>query len=183
MENLIRDATSPRITVEVTQDIIDTSAVKDSSHCMIAEAISRTVPNATYVSVDLATIRFTDRAAGVRYIYLTPRGAQQALLEFDDGEKPEAFKFNLRDAHVVAAGTAGRARLERASIERNPKGQFNAPIRVGGAVPPVGPLATGAVGPANKARSERSRKANGEQTGVTNRTARRREFGLRAIIR
>jgi hypothetical protein len=181
MENLIRSKTSPRLTIAVPQDIIDSSAVKDSSHCMIAEAISRAVPKATYVSVDLATIRFTDRVAGVRYIYLTPRGAQQALLQFDDGEKPEAFTFTLRDAHVVASGTASKGRV---SLEQNPRGDRNSPIRVGGQVPPTGPLATGS-GTARKAHNARSRavKAAAEDAGVPNRTGRRREFGLRAIIR
>jgi hypothetical protein len=180
MENLIRTKTSPRLAINVPQDIIDTSAVKDSSHCMIAEAIGRAVPNATYISVDLATIRFTDKSAGVRYIYLTPRGAQQALLQFDDGEKPEAFSFTLRDAHVVACGTAGKGRT---SLEQHPKGETNVPIRVGGKVPPTGPLATGSG--SNQARSEKgvAVRARAEETRVPNRTGRRREFGMRAIIR
>lgn len=147
----------------VPQDIIDTSTEKDSSHCMIADAIQRAIPEARYVSVDLATIRFTDLSAGVRYIYLTPRGAQEALLKFDQGEKPEPFSLRLEGAHVLVAGNAKKA---RATLAHNPKsGTKEKPVKVGGISPPMGPLKGGAL------------------TGATTRTGRRREFGLRAIIR
>jgi hypothetical protein len=161
----LRDKTSPRLDIAIPQDIIDTSAIKDSSHCMIAEAVKRAVPNAAHVSVDLATIRFTDLVAGVRYVYLTPRVAQEALLAFDQGEKPEPFKIRLQNAHVVATGTAQKA---RAHLEPNPKdNKKGTPIRVGGKAPPIGPLSGGTTG----------------RPVATNRRGRRREFGLRAIIR
>ncbi|MDP9224135.1 MAG: hypothetical protein M3P18_09820 [Actinomycetota bacterium] len=159
----LRDSTSPARTITVAQDIIDTSTQRDSSHCMIAEAIKRALPEAQYISVDLATIRFSDTAAGRRYVYLTPRSAQQALLEFDQGEKPSSFKFRIEGAHVLATGSAQKA---KASLQPNGRGQVARPRRVGGQAPPIGPLATG--------------QATGQ---VNNRKGRRREFGLRAYIR
>jgi hypothetical protein len=158
---------SPRLVIDVPQDIIETSTERDSSHCMIADAIARAVPQAKYISVDLATIRFTDLDAGVRYIYLTPRPAQAALLAFDQGEKPEPFKLRLEGAHVLATGNARKA---RATLQQDPRGGKTPPVRVGGQSPPLGPLQGGA------------KLDNARKTPVV-RTGRRREFGLRAIIR
>jgi hypothetical protein len=183
---------APVLKVDVTQEVIDHSVAKDSSHCMIAEAIAVAYPNASFISVDLATIRFTDLTAGFRYIYLTPRHAQAALLDFDQGNKPVPFKFNVAAAQIVASGSGEKkaraaARMEklRTTDESEPattvekqrntdpesgrvvKGGGNSVVRVGGQTPPVGPLA-------------HHRDANSRPT---NRVGRRREFGLRAIIR
>lgn len=153
---------SPQVIIDVTQEIIDTSAQRDSSHCMIADAVKRAVPEAKYISVDLATIRFTDVNAGVRYIYLTPRKAQQALLDFDHGDKPEPFTVKISGAHVLLAGNA---RKGKTSLTPAPNGRDA--VRNGGEAPPIGPLASGMTG----------------RPTPDVRTGRRREFGLRAIIR
>lgn len=170
--------TSPRLNVTVPREIIATSAVKDSSHCMIAEALAATVPHARYISVDLATIRFTDLLAGVRYVYLTPRSAQIALLAFDQGEKPEPFSFRLENAHVLRTGSARKA---KASLEASPNGEnrTNVPVRVDGEAPPLGPLSGGAP----RKRKGKPGDGAGSGGGHTTRTGRRRAFGLRAIIK
>ena len=54
--------TTPRVNVQVTPDIINVAARRDSGHCMIADALRLAVPEAQSVSVDLATIRWTDNA-------------------------------------------------------------------------------------------------------------------------
>ena len=178
MTSAVGPKTSPRITVKVTQDLIDVSSQRDSSHCMIADAVAKTIPNARYISVDLATIRFTDMTAGIRYIYLTPRHAQEALIAFDQGEKVEPFSLQLRGAHVLPTGNARRA---RASLQpqSSPNSTNNTPPeRRDGEAPPIGPLAGGAVRNRRGAKNVAS-----AGTGNANRTGRRREFGLRGIIR
>lgn len=80
-------AMAPRPTVQVTRQIIEAAKRRDSSHCMIAEAIKLAVPNATSVAVDLQTIRWTDRERNLRYIYLTPRIGQINLVKFDQGDE------------------------------------------------------------------------------------------------
>lgn len=154
-----RSRSTPRLTINVTQELIDKSTVKDSSHCMIAEAVKEAFPKARHVAVDLATIRFTDPGVGLRYIYLTPRHVQEALLDFDQGVKPEPFSLQIRAAQTLPSGTGkkGRARLERAEESGG-----TPHIRVGGKTPPIGPLTS---------------------TSIPNRTGRRREFGLRAITK
>ena len=88
-------------TVNVSKAVIDESLERDSSHCMIAEAIRRTFPKVRRVSVDLQTIRFSDYAARKRYVYLTPRAAQMALVQFDQGSKPMPFAFRLSQPTIV----------------------------------------------------------------------------------
>lgn len=95
---------APKIAVVVDQKTIETAAVRNSSHCMIADAVKASVPWATNVLVDLQSIRMTDKERGLRYSYLTPRYAQLALIKFDQGQKPRAFKMEL------AGGAVRRAR-------------------------------------------------------------------------
>lgn len=212
---------SPRVRVHVTQEIIDASTRRDSSHCMIADAIKAAVPEAAYVSVDLATIRFTDLNAGCRYVYLTPRHAQSALLAFDQGKKPEPFTVQLSGAHVLMTGSARKAKAEL----KQGWGSKSTPVRVGGVSPPLGPLSSSILKLAPSERRRRTEQAvqeavavnpeasNGEISRITGvsknavakyrgdrpetpggkvarliaqgsgNTGRRREFGLRAIIR
>jgi hypothetical protein len=68
---------------------------------MIAEAIRLAVPNAQSVAVDLVTIRWTDPVRELRYIYLTPRLAQHALIDFDSGVEPRPFDVKLAGAAQV----------------------------------------------------------------------------------
>jgi hypothetical protein len=83
---------------------------------MIADAIKTAVPNAQSVSVDLSTIRWTDPVRELRYIYLTPRRAQIALIDFDAGRVPKPFDVQL----------AGAAQVVRAMWHRT-GGQRHAP--------------------------------------------------------
>lgn len=82
-----------RIDCEVTADIIARAKPKDSRICMASEALRAAVPEATKVESDLATMRFS--AGGWRYIYLTPRDMQQALVDFDQGRALRPFRFRL----------------------------------------------------------------------------------------
>lgn len=98
---------SPAFKVVVKPEHIAEAVPKNSNHCMIADALEESYKGngkkklkreASYVHVDLQTIRFTDIDKGVRYTYLTPPRAQAALLAFDGGQKPKPFSFILRDA-------------------------------------------------------------------------------------
>lgn len=91
----------PRLKIEISQEIIDTGFRKDSRHCVIAEAIRAQVPNAINITVDLQTIRWSDREKGLRYTFLTPRPAQQALVYYDRGIRIRSFSFSLRGATIV----------------------------------------------------------------------------------
>jgi hypothetical protein len=92
----------PRVDVNVTKPIMDLSKGRNSSHCMIAEALRDARPDAASISVDLQTIRFSLPNRRLRYTYLTPRIAQLALIKFDQGQMPEPFSFSLKGAHVTS---------------------------------------------------------------------------------
>lgn len=92
---------SPRINVVVTPEIISEATREDSGHCMIADAVKEAAPWARHVSVDIQTIRFSDPTTRARYVYLTPRLAQEALLDFDAGDEITPFKVQLRNPHIT----------------------------------------------------------------------------------
>jgi len=165
---------APRHTLTVTQEMIDYSVPADSGHCMVAEAVKSAVPNATYVSVDLQTIRYSDPSKGLRYTYLTPRTVAEALCAWDEGVKPEPWSFQLRGGQVTRSGSrsskyAGGRRKdvdrERDAVpvhsELHGDGTKGVPEVVGGRTPPMS-----ALGHASTIKRNR-----------------RRRFGMRALDR
>jgi hypothetical protein len=89
-----------RIKVDVTQEDIDQAVRSNSRKCAVAVALARTLPDATRISVDVQTVRFTD-GRGVRRIYLTPTAPERYLISFDAGDKIEPFSFGLYDSQRV----------------------------------------------------------------------------------
>ncbi len=120
--------------VHVTQETIDRAIPKESTVCMIAEAIKLAFDGASNVSVDMQTCRVTDKKRGLRYIYVTPRAAGLALLQFDAGIKPEPFSMILKNGRVLNANKKKKHKgLERVSLRRM-KGDDVIPV--GGREPP-----------------------------------------------
>jgi len=136
------------ITVEVTQPLIDRAQKGDSSHCMIADAVRAALPDVKSVSVDVVSIRFTDPAKRQRYIYLTPRVAQLALINFDQGVQTQPFRFQLKKAvQVVESGQRTAAdgtqkRPSRAVQKVIGTSGRNWPVKLGGEAPAVGALSS-----------------------------------------
>jgi len=186
---------APRLDFVVTAEMIELALPRDSSHCMIAEGLKASLPHARAVAVDLAAIRYTDSRNGRRYIYLTPAPAQIALLSFDQGHKPEPFKVKGHAAQIIEPGGQGRGKTtavsaseghpvspsespvspsekrkppQPATLVPNPAGGGTVPIKLGGAPPPLGPLAHG---------------KGAHKTNSKYRIGRRREFGLRVMGR
>lgn len=166
---------APRLTIRVEQEHIDSALPKDSSHCMIAEAIMSTLPDARNVAVDLATIRYTDTTTGHRYIYLTPRCAQVALLEFDQGEAPQPFRFQVRASQVIPSGRGKKARYTPKSMA-TPPNNSEVPIVVGGQPIPRGALGSGGTGTGSG-----SGRAKADSVATARRTGKKRAFGLRSM--
>jgi hypothetical protein len=188
---LRRLPSAPRVGVDVTRTIIARSTQRDSSHCMISDAIQEAIPDARFISVDIQTIRYTLK--GMRYTYLTPRKAQIELIRFDQGaDDIEPFSFQLRTGQTTRSGSrravkagvsqprtpAQDAATEKAMaqstkgfragkvtlVRGSSQGDYVPEIR-GGRVPPMAPLAGGP----------------GTHGAVP--AARRRAFGLRAMDR
>lgn len=148
---------------DVPAGIIADATRADSSNCMIAVALKAAIPHATAVSVDLATIRYTDKEKGERYIYLTPPAAQEALLIYDAGGIPEPFTVGANVAQIIpinrgrkvkpaaAAKPAAKGRPAGSKTAKRARTVPNgrAPgevIKTSGAAPPIGAHAGGTIG-------------------------------------
>lgn len=116
--------------VQVTAEDCDEAVRKSSTHCAIAAAIEKEIPAARYISVDIQTIRFSKD--GVRYVYLTPRLAQRAILDFDAGETPKPFKLKLRGGQKTTLKD-----LKEATLKRERGGDRHVPNIRGGRTPPT----------------------------------------------
>lgn len=111
--------------VEVTQYDIDRAKVNDSSRCVVATALARSIPGSSRISVDVQTIRFT--LNGERFVYLTPPAVTGYVIAFDAGEEIHPFRFRLRQdqelrvrrQHTTEAGKAKKkARNAVAAAEK-----------------------------------------------------------------
>jgi hypothetical protein len=188
---LARELHTPEVYVHVTAEVIEKAERRNSGHCMVSDAVKACVPWARNIATDLQTIRFSHPERGRRYIYLTPRSAQVALLAFDQGESTKPFSFRLKQGQAVLSvsrqvsaeerargqeARARRAKAERAELAIKTRGETShnmpAPNVVGGVAPPVGALAHGYSGRLSK-------------KGValeSNRRGQRRSFGLRSML-
>lgn len=138
--------------IHVTKEVLDGSKVRSSSHCMVAEAVKEHCKEKGIkcgaVSVDIQTIRFSDKARRLRYVYLTPYSVQRAIIQFDQGIMPDPFSFRLRGGQVTRSKRTtpakseymkkynlGKGRKIKTTDTANPTGY--APIIVGGKEPPT----------------------------------------------
>jgi hypothetical protein len=130
---------TPRVVIPVTLDIIERAEQRDSSHCMIAEAIREAVPGASAIAVDLQSIRWSDAVLRLRYVYMTPPICQVALVSFDQGLHTNPFSFTLARAQILPMGPPGEreARRQRALARGVPAKQTPPPMppAAGGGAP------------------------------------------------
>ena len=146
-----------RITVDVGADLIALASKASSAHCMIADGIKASMPDARSVSVDLQTIRYSDPKAGKRYIMLTPMKCQEKLLLFDQGQEVQPWSFRLPDpVQIVPMRATGvmdeqpknRARIPGPKVWKEDTGGIGnrKGIVHGGEEPPINILAHSARG-------------------------------------
>jgi hypothetical protein len=90
-----------RVKIEVTAQNIRDACQANSKHCMIAQAIATQFPGVRNISVDMMNIRWSDPEKGWRYIYMTPKPAQYALVHYDMGLETKPFSFQVRSGHAT----------------------------------------------------------------------------------
>ena len=90
-----------RVRVDVTEADIAKAKRNDSSVCVVAQAIARTIKDAKLIEVDTQSIRYT--AGMQRFIYPTPAAVQGYVIGFDAGDPTEPFSFWLRFARRITA--------------------------------------------------------------------------------
>lgn len=138
------------IVLDITEEIINAAVTRDSSHCVIADALRAAVPTARYVSVDLQTIRFSDRETGKRFIYLTPAFAQRILVDFDQGITPRPQSRNLgRPAQIMKMNQNQKSNADVAGLPRGARKRLAKPDKseaiptvLGGGYPPTAALSS-----------------------------------------
>ena len=169
-----------RLAFDVPADVIADATQANSANCMIAVALKRALPHAQAVSVDLATIRYTDKERRERFIYLTPPTAQAALLLYDAGGQPEPFSVRANVAQIVpmnrgrkvktdgAKATQGRPKGSKTTRRARTRPNGRSPgevIKDGGTPPPVGALAGGTIAGA-KLKTGRARRHGARVMGT-----------------
>jgi hypothetical protein len=123
--------------VQVTAQHIATAVPKNSGHCMVSDAVKAAAVRRKLrigkVLTDLQTVRFSDLDKKVRYICFTPRVAQVALLDFDQGKWPTPFKFRLAPVQIIAQQHRAKPK-PRARLATRPtnSGGYTRPIKHGG---------------------------------------------------
>jgi len=156
------------MTIEVTEEDIRRAERNNSFHCVVAQAVARTITDATNVDVDTQSIRFSVPVSKdgtcERWLYWTPYRVQQYIIDFDAGEQIEPFAFQLRSPERRASKrNAGNeltkdARAKRENAYRRAKrealrrgaseqeaaeaGRRAYAEAAGKPVPPVGPVVT-----------------------------------------
>ncbi len=120
--------------VSISGKNITESKVKDSHHCMIADAIKTKFPDARYIQVDVQSVRFSLPKKNKRFVYLTPAVAQKNLIKFDQGKKVEPFSFCLTtpartrpirpEPNKTRARKASQAANKRKNRARKKAGEF-----------------------------------------------------------
>jgi hypothetical protein len=97
-----------RVSISLSQEHIDKSMQRNSSHCAGVSAIRTCIPDATFVSVDLQTVRFSRN--GCRYVCLTPHVLQDFVINYDQGnaEAVKPINFTLKPAFISKAGKKRR---------------------------------------------------------------------------
>lgn len=101
---------SPTLALTITEEDRDEAIRSNSGGCLIADAIKRQYPHLSSITVDMATIRCTDRKRGERYVYLTPADAQQVLLAFDQEWRHPTETLTIRRAVQIIPVTVSRNR-------------------------------------------------------------------------
>lgn len=120
---------------QVTKEDCEEAVQKSSSHCAIATAIEKEIPGAKFISVDIQTIRFSKN--GMRYVYLTPRYAQKAILDFDAGLTPKPFKLKLRGGQRTKLKERVGGSHRKAKLVATQGRDRHVPSIVGGRTPPT----------------------------------------------
>lgn len=130
---------------EITEEHIEHAIARGSNTCPIAEVIAMTEKNARHIMVDIVTIRWSDPTTNKRYIFFTPKYAQQFIVDFDQGHRERARPFTLRlrtpvqitdmrhDEHKRYS--EGRKRRVEARLQDN--GYGVPPTKIGGHRPPT----------------------------------------------
>jgi len=127
---LVRQESTPAVTVVVTQRHIDEALRCSGSKCMIAEAIADAYgrERALFIKVDGTGIQFSDPIRDRRFLYFHTTKTHDAFLRWDQGLTVKPFTVTLRDGQVRVRNHGGANRAHRAP-QQTPRKRTRAGIR------------------------------------------------------
>lgn len=101
-----------QIRIQVNEADIAKAEKNNSMRCVVAQAIARTLPDATRIDVDTQSIRWSRE--GERFVYMTPYSVQGYVVAFDAGEPIQPFTFALDSRKRVPVQTARKTEAGKA---------------------------------------------------------------------
>lgn len=120
---------SPTLDLQITPEQHERAIKSASGGCLIADAIKEQYPQFSGVTVDMATIRVSERKTGKRFTYLTPPSAQHLLLSFDQGWPQSTERIMIKRAVKI---TPIRTASSRKKIKREArKAELEAKVAAG----------------------------------------------------
>ena len=119
---LVRNESTPVVTVHVTQRHIDEAIRCSGSKCMIAEAVADAYgrDRALFIKVDATGIQFSDPNRDRRFLYFHTAKTIQAFLKWDQGLPVRPFTVTLRDGQVRRRNHGGANVERRQTTPRDP---------------------------------------------------------------
>lgn len=158
--------------INVTQHHIDKAIRNDSGHCMVADALRDSYPDAAAISVDIRTIRMTNPTTTERRTYLTPLTVARFLAQWDQGINPDPFQIRLSmPVQIRPSGRKGNGSRKVTGVVSG-SSPTSHPIVLGGHPIPTGALHANAT----------PRRGNTRGTNLGNRNAAgSRQFGIRNL--
>ena len=109
--------------IAVTQGNINNGVERNAHRCVIFDAIKVAVPSADHVHVDLQTVRWSDKTTELRYVYLTPKPAQRAIVAFDQGHRDKLRPFRMKLTDGYTKPMAWRHATSRPGPKKGAKGK------------------------------------------------------------
>jgi hypothetical protein len=106
---------SPRLEIKITPENYQQAVQSSSGGCLIGDAIKEQYSDLSRITVDMATIRVSDRKQGERYTYLTPPIAQHLLLAFDQGWPQATDLVVLKQAVQITPITRAKTGVSSAA--------------------------------------------------------------------
>lgn len=120
--------------LDVTEEIIDRAVRRDSTACVLADALKVACPGGVRPLVDLQTMSITVPEKGLRYHWLTPRSAQRILINFDQGGQlaPEVVR--------LSQGWTTSVRKKGGPVEKRNRDQRKQELEAGEAAGTLSPV-------------------------------------------
>lgn len=85
------------VRVYVTAEDIANATKAHAAQCVVARAVARTIPSASYIRVSDGLVRFNDSEKRMTYVFTVPGRVQAYISKYDRTGRAQPFTFRLQD--------------------------------------------------------------------------------------